>query len=1025
MTEPIVIDKNKNLLPAQDYNFLREKGIEYIQSLSGKFWTDHNLHDPGITILEILCYALTDLGYRTGFDIKDLLASGQGALTTLEKEELNKPENSGLFPAHAILTNHPLTLNDYRRLLLKIEGVRNAWLDPMNDPEQQNNYQESEISIYADCNLGQLSYEEFNALNDPNHRVRLSGLYKVLLELEIDDVLGSLNESLLVYQVKREVLKGVILSLDSQDSSFLEGNIDFSKDLAQILEVVSVTPDGTNFIAEVRIQLVDTSEIILLNLVIRVVNNKPKVNEDPVVIDSERLEAVLIYGESDGLIPLFWNKQQLRQKSLATVCCVLDAHRNLCEDFLSINTVEPERIAICVDIEVTSDADIEEVQAKVYHAIELYFNPPICYYTLQELLDAGQCADEIFNSPYIDTQFTCQGELVFTKPGFIKADELEESQLRRTIYVSDIINILMDFPEILSLKNVLLRKYNAEGQPIGNSEKWCLNITPNHQPILYIERSKILFFKNQIQYRARTAEFQQTLKQLRALSRKAAYVPPHQILDVPQGRDRETHRFFSVQHDFPKTYGIGVAGLKAGVTNLRVAQARQLKAYLTVYDQLLANYLAQLANVGKLFSLDQNLRQTYFSQYLSEIAGVRESFEDEFYLDKSVLQDDLQRDRLTENEELYRDRRNRLLDHLLARFAEQFTDYVLLMYRLDGDRLKTAEDLITDKIDFLREYPVISRDRYKAFNYRPEIPEQIWDTDNVSGLQKRISRLVGIDDYSRRNLSCRAVLTILFRTEAIDSEFRLEIRDAEDNIIFQSRERFPDVDQALSAAESLYPSIRQESSYTIDTSGGTGQVFYSINTAGVTLQNDLFFETEADAVQNIRALIGRYDEILLSEEACNDEGFHLIEHLLLRPFTNQDELIEVCLDANCEFCGEEDPYSFRIHVILPYWTKRFRSLDFRQFFERTLRQETPAHIHVRICWISNEQMAELDQTYRLWLEAKSVKDFDQAQLTNRLRELIQLLQRLKTVYSAATLHDCVEGEDNNPVRLGSTNLGNF
>ena len=530
MTEPIVIDKNKSLLSSQDYAFLREKGIEYIQTLSGKLWTDHNLHDPGITTLEILCYALTDLGYRTGFDIKDLLVSATGAIAP--------PEISGLFPAHEVLTNHPLTLNDYRRLLLKIEGVRNAWFDPMIDPEQANNYKESEIPIYADCHLGQLSYDGLNLLGNQNHRVHLCGLYNVLLELEIDDVLGSLNEALLVYQVLRGALKGVVLSLTSQDADFLAGNIDFDEDFEQILEVVSVTPDGDRFIAEVRIQLADTNEITLTDLVLSIINDKPKVNDDPVVVTPADLATLLAEGESDGLVPLFWQKQQIRQKSLNTVCCVLDAHRNLCEDFFRIDTVKPERVAICADVEVTSDADIENVQARIYHAIAQYFNPPVQYYTLQELLDAEQCADEIFNSPYINTQFTCQGELVFTKPGFIKVDELEESQLRSVIYVSDIINILMDFEEIISIKNVLLRKYNAAGQAIGASEKWCMSIAPNQQPILYIERSKILFFKNQIQYRARVAEFQQTLNHLRALSRKAAYVAPHQILEVPRGRYR-------------------------------------------------------------------------------------------------------------------------------------------------------------------------------------------------------------------------------------------------------------------------------------------------------------------------------------------------------------------------------------------------------------------------------------------------------------------------------------------------------
>ena len=58
---------------SMDYEYLRKKGIEFAQTLSGKTWTDYNEHDPGVTILEQLCFAMTDLGYRTNFSIEDIL----------------------------------------------------------------------------------------------------------------------------------------------------------------------------------------------------------------------------------------------------------------------------------------------------------------------------------------------------------------------------------------------------------------------------------------------------------------------------------------------------------------------------------------------------------------------------------------------------------------------------------------------------------------------------------------------------------------------------------------------------------------------------------------------------------------------------------------------------------------------------------------------------------------------------------------------------------------------------------------
>ena len=63
-----------------DYAALRAAGIGLLERLAGQQWTDFNAHDPGITILEQLCYAITDLGYRIDYDLRDLLAGGESEL---------------------------------------------------------------------------------------------------------------------------------------------------------------------------------------------------------------------------------------------------------------------------------------------------------------------------------------------------------------------------------------------------------------------------------------------------------------------------------------------------------------------------------------------------------------------------------------------------------------------------------------------------------------------------------------------------------------------------------------------------------------------------------------------------------------------------------------------------------------------------------------------------------------------------------------------------------------------------------
>ena len=42
-----------------------------------------------------------------------------------------------------------------------------------------------------------------------------------------------------------------------------------------------------------------------------------------------------------------------------------------------------------------------------------------------------------------------------------------------------------------------------------------------------------------------------------------------------------------------------------------------------------------------------------------------------------------------------------------------------------------------------------------------------------------------------------------------------------------------------------------------------------------------------------------------------------------------------------------------------------------------------------------------------------------------LWKVVNLLSKLKNTYPGATLHDCDDGSDQNPVRLGSTALGNY
>ena len=92
-----IIPKKRELTPDQDFQWLRKEGMKYIESLASDLWTDYNVHDPGITILESLCYAITELGYRTDFPIVDLLTESNGKIGN----------NQTFYTARDILTCKP------------------------------------------------------------------------------------------------------------------------------------------------------------------------------------------------------------------------------------------------------------------------------------------------------------------------------------------------------------------------------------------------------------------------------------------------------------------------------------------------------------------------------------------------------------------------------------------------------------------------------------------------------------------------------------------------------------------------------------------------------------------------------------------------------------------------------------------------------------------------------------------------------------------------------------------------------
>ena len=745
--------------PAQDQQELYSRGLEHVRQLARRLWTDHNIHDPGITILELASYALTDLAYRASLPVEDLLASADGN----NAEEMKKQ----FFTARQILPGRPLTIADYRKLLIDLPGVKNAWIQAVDR------------DLYADVLAAQLRTADPGG---PGVReVAVRGLYQVLVEL-MENVTG---------------------------------------------EVAT-------------------------------------------------------------------------QGVLEAVAKRLQANRNLCEDFVAITTVAQELFIVCAELELSPDADLARVHAEVLFLIGRYLAADVPNYGLEEMRGRRKpdgrphTTAEIFAGPPLDC-------------GFIDDDELARADLRAEVRLSDVISVVMDIEGVQAVRDIHINPAGATAPP---TDRWRVKVSPGRQPILDHEHCRLVLYKRNIPMLAQSEQVRDRLSELGEEARGKVETVRREDLPIPLGKHRAPGRYYSFQNHFPALYGLGPQGLPSGATEARKALAHQLRAYLLFFDQMMANGCAQLSHLKQLFSTDPDVERTYFYQAVDSFPDWRAIYPSTADATDAAAAQTIAQMVAASDPAQGMDRRNRFLNHLLARFAEQFHEYVAITSSALGTDARSAARV---KCEFLRSYPAISADRGLGYDHTLAGVGDLWNTTNVSGLERRLCRLLGISSAARRDL-------------------------------------------------------------------------------GTTLP-----------------------------DGSSEEGMYLIENLLLREGDFEEPLLRICVDPTCADCVDDDPYSYRIHVVLPAYAGRFRNMDFRRFAEEVIRQETPAHILPKVCWIDQAHMQKLERSYRAWLEVRASGPAGDRKA--RLQDLVDALYTAKNVYPTERLRDCVPGDEQPKFILGRTTLG--
>jgi len=814
--------------PKLDYAFLKGQGIAYIQQLAGKVWTDYNEHDPGITILEELCFVIRDLEYRTNFYLEDLLAD--------DPNRTGDDDNKDFYTAEEILPCNPLTIEDFIKVAADVPGVRNVKIIPSQKGQE------------------------------------IQGGYHVFLDLE---------EKIIARQQEATVLEAVGRKL---------------------------------------------------------------------------------YG-----------------------------HRNLCEDFFEISQLQPLYIRTDIALEVKSDITHEQGErllAEVLFAIRSFISPQIKFYSLRNmLLDKRKTVAEIFTGPLLEQ-------------GFIDEEELKQSNAKRVVYVSEMLEQITEMDQVTSVTKFSV----ALDEDEEAMSRMVLEVPDDRVLKLNVAQSSLAIYYNGSPVPVsmeRVMQYFEHIVSTHAFNR--SFLAEEEIA-FREGRYRGLSKYISIQHEFPLVYGVGKEGLPLSASPERKAQANQLKAYLTFFDQLFANYLAQLAHVKDVLAVTSRVRPTHFSQVLQDVPrfhtlmkvptpnhGDAQSEDHEFatqrkYLgvypkiyrnnhedDAAQLQEAYQYylNKIVENKEQHRLKKSSILDHLLARFSETFTAYSLLIY--NASREKASNTMMQNKMLFLQDYIAISRDRNKGFDVL-EDEHSGWDTENISGFERRLCRLLGIKNLKRR-----------FLYDSLESNFYVEQGSDHQSLEIFLTENLQSKYDSVFIFKGNFPQIRnlaiehgvEEASYEIVEKPESGyditlcinrkeQKFIKLVNKGIDIKS---IEQAQSMIRQAVKFFQDFNE--------KSEGFDLVEHILLR--------------SNTSLQGSNDPYSFIMTLVLPSWPARFQKEAFRTLVNELVISESPAHVFVNLLWLDLEEMESFEKAYKQWINLKTTVPEDDEQLHHAAKNLLGLI----------------------------------
>jgi hypothetical protein len=654
----------------------------------------------------------------------------------------------------------------------------------------------------------------------------------------------------------------------------------------------------------------------------------------------------------------------LRRRTRRVYC----RHRGLCEDVHAVYLLKPLRAAVHADVTLDSARAPEATLATLFFNLGNLLAPELRRRPLQALLDRGQSPDEIFNGPLL-------------KNGFI-----EDAQLRpkaSSIPVQEIARVMVRSAGVASVRDVRVRA--GEGGAVYRGDE---SVPVPAKRILQLDTSTerrrggftIRLFKDGLEYEPDPLLVRRELDKLWAEYRSTYRLAPQyeEYFPVPQGRYRDVESYYSIQNQYPEVYGIGDYGLPEAASAARRAQAKQLKGYLLVFEQLLADFFAQLAHVKDLFSTEYGLRHTYFYQYLTD------SVPNVAPLLKADYRDGLSE--LVHSQDSFAERRNRFLNFLLALYAESLNASSVTAARDVRDEDGEAARLIRAKLALLHQLVASTRDRGRAFDYLARASPR-----NVAGMEIKCRIQLGMEVLDRRPL-----------VDVFD-EWAVTLADADDGASVGRPLARPadDIEEhfaPVNAPAEERPPADAEAGVVRPAARTTPLRGETVSEEFLHAASDLknyrvgsFADERAVAVvckspaEERWRLVGKYPDAETAHAAARAafevarhlrsrrRQLYIVEHTLLRFGRPRDEESAAADEIAGGDGGQNGAgkfvYSFTLTAVVSAPPGGEDGADYRTFVREVIRQNTPSHIVADYCFLDLGRMRDFESLYWAWRHA--------------------------------------------------------